>query len=64
MSLWSWAEVVTWLHDNHLAEISPMEEEEVEIAKVCEIADSLIRAHRLQRRLSVKDRERLCHAMT
>jgi hypothetical protein len=61
VSLWSWAEVVTWLHDNRLAEVSPME---VEIARVCEIADSLIRAHRLQRRLPAEDRERLCHALT
>ncbi|GAA4222276.1 hypothetical protein FHR32_003967 [Streptosporangium album] len=60
VSLWSWAEVVTWLHENRLAEVSLME---VEIARVCEVADSLIRAHRLQRRLPAEDRERLCHAM-
>ncbi|MFF5211714.1 hypothetical protein [Streptosporangium sp. NPDC000396] len=60
VSLWSWAEVVTWLHENRLAEVSLME---VEVARVCEIADSLIRAHRLQRRLPVKDRELLRHAM-
>ncbi|GAA0833027.1 hypothetical protein ACFQVD_25245 [Streptosporangium amethystogenes subsp. fukuiense] len=60
VSLWSWAEVATWLHKNRLAEVSPME---VELAEVCEIADSLIRARRLQRRLPAKDRERLCHAM-
>ncbi|GAA3428177.1 helix-turn-helix transcriptional regulator [Streptosporangium sandarakinum] len=61
VSLWSWAEVVTWLHENRLAEVSPME---VEVARVCEVADSLIRAHRLQRRLPAEDRARLCHAVS
>ncbi|WP_440073363.1 hypothetical protein [Streptosporangium sp. OZ121] len=60
VSLWSWAEVATWLHRNRLAEVSPRE---VELAEVCEVADSLIRARRLQQRLPEKDRERLHHAM-
>jgi hypothetical protein len=60
VSLWSWAEVVTWLHENRLAEMSLME---VELARVCEIADSLIRAQRLQRRLPAEDRALLCDAL-
>jgi hypothetical protein len=59
-SLYSWAEVASWLHGHGLAEVSLAD---VETARVCEIADSLVRADRLQRELPPADRKRLTGAM-
>ncbi|MPY79415.1 MAG: hypothetical protein GEV04_13190 [Actinophytocola sp.] len=60
VSLYSWAEVTHWLHDHELAEVSATD---VETARVCEIADSLVRAHRLQHELPPKDRRLLRRAV-
>ena len=60
VSLWSWAEVAAWLHEHRLAAVSLAD---VETARVCEVADSLIRANRLQRRLSTEERRLLCSAV-
>lgn len=59
-SLYSWAAVAQWLHQHGLAEIS---NSDVEMARVCEIADSLVQAHRLQHELDPGDRQRLCRAV-
>jgi hypothetical protein len=59
-SLYSWADVVSWLHEHGLADVSLAD---VETAQVCEIADSLVRAHRLQRELPPTDRKLLASAM-
>lgn len=59
-SLYSWAQVASWLRDHGLAQVSPAD---VETARMCEIADSLVRAHRLQRELSPDDRELLTGAV-
>ena len=59
-SLYSWAEVVAWLHEHRLAEVSLTD---METAHVCQIADSLVRANRLQRGLSASDRRRLSNAV-
>lgn len=59
-SLYSWAQVVSWLHTHHLAEVSLAD---VEAARVCEIADTLIRANRLQRELAPRERRLLVGAV-
>lgn len=59
-SLYSWAEVALWLHENRLAEVSLCD---VETARVCEVADSLIRAHHLEYELKPADRRRLRRAV-
>jgi hypothetical protein len=59
-SLYSWAAVASWLHGHGLAEVSLAD---VETARVCEIADSLVRADRLKRELPPADRKRLTGAM-
>lgn len=59
-SLYSWAEVASWLNGSGLAQVSVAD---VELARVCEVADSLIRAHRLQNELAPQDRERLNRAV-
>jgi len=59
-SLYSWAEVTRWLHEHGLADVS---ETDVETARVCEIADSLVRARRLQHELPPKDRRLLQRAV-
>ncbi|MCG5216182.1 hypothetical protein [Streptosporangium sp. KLBMP 9127] len=60
VSLYSWAEVVRWLNEHRLAEMSCAD---VEIARVCEVADSLVRASRLQRQLAVEDRRLLARVV-
>jgi hypothetical protein len=59
-SLYSWADVVGWLQEHGLADVS---QTDVEIARVCEVADSLIRARRLQRELSPRERQLLRRAV-
>ncbi len=59
-SLYSWAEVTRWLHEHNLAAVSATD---METAGVCEIADSLLRAQRLQHELSPKDRRLLQRAV-
>lgn len=59
-SLWSWAEVVTWLHDNDLAGVSL---EDVDTALVCRLADSLLRVQAIQRDLPERTRELLFQAV-
>jgi hypothetical protein len=56
VSLYSWAEVSMWLVANGLAALSPAD---VEIARICEIADSTLRARRLQQQLSAAERREL-----
>jgi hypothetical protein len=60
VSLYSWAEVVVWLRAHGLAHMS---ESDVEIARICEAADALIRAERLRGRLRSDEREALSHAV-
>lgn len=60
VSLYSWAEVSLWLVANGLAALSPAD---VEIARICEITDSTLRARRLQRQLSAAEQEVLAHAV-
>lgn len=59
-SLYSWAQVAMWLHKHHLAEVSLTD---VETARVCEIADTLIRATRLQKELAPRERRLLSAAV-
>lgn len=59
-SLYSWAEVARWLHDSGLAKVSLAD---VETARVCEVADALLRAHRLQDELTPTDRRLLRRAV-
>nr|BFF23297.1 hypothetical protein GCM10025732_12620 [Glycomyces mayteni] len=56
VSLYSWAEVTMWLVANGLAAMSPAD---IEIARICEVADAMLRARRLQNRLDEADREAL-----
>jgi hypothetical protein len=60
VSLYSWAEVAVWLEQHGLASMSPAD---VEIARICEVADSMLRAKHLQRRLREADREALARAV-
>ncbi|WP_157930518.1 hypothetical protein [Glycomyces xiaoerkulensis] len=60
VSLYSWAEVVMWLASHGLARMSSAD---VEIARVCEAADAMIRVQRLQSRLPAEDREALTDAV-
>ncbi|THV27075.1 hypothetical protein [Glycomyces paridis] len=60
VSLYSWAEVSMWLVANGLAALSPAD---VEIARICEVADATLRARRLQRRLPQADQEALVAAV-
>lgn len=60
VSLYSWAEVSLWLVANGLAELAPAD---VEIARICEVADATLRARRLQRRLPITDLEDLNEAV-
>ncbi|MCD0443463.1 hypothetical protein LO763_07465 [Glycomyces sp. A-F 0318] len=60
VSLYSWAEVSMWLEQHGLAEVSPAD---VEIARICEVADATLRARRLQRRLPESEREALTRAV-
>lgn len=59
-SLYSWAQVAEWLREHGLAEVSAAD---VETARMCEIADSLVRAQRLQRELPPDDRALLTGAV-
>jgi hypothetical protein len=59
-SLYSWAQVASWLHEHRLAEVSLVD---VETAWVCQVADSLVKAHMLQRRLPPADRKLLARAV-
>lgn len=59
-SLYSWADVALWLHDNGLADVSISD---VETARVCAVADAVLRAHRLQHELPPKDRQLLRRAV-
>jgi hypothetical protein len=60
VSLYSWAEVSMWLVANGLAALSPAD---VEIARICEVADATLKARRLQRQLSATDLEELALAV-
>lgn len=60
VSLYSWAEVSMWLVANGLAALSPAD---VEIARICEIADSTLRTRRLQRQLSEAEQRELDRAV-
>jgi hypothetical protein len=60
VSLYSWAEVSMWLVANGLAALSPAD---VEIARICEIADSTLRTRRLQQQLSAAEQETLAEAV-
>ncbi len=60
VSLYSWAEVAVWLHEHGLAGVSPAD---VEIARICEVADSMIRSQRLQAALPSRDRHDLRRAV-
>lgn len=60
VSLYSWAEVSMWLVANGLAALSPAD---VEIARICEVADATLKARRLQRQLSATDLEELSLAV-
>lgn len=59
-SLYSWAQVAGWLHTHRLANVSLSD---VEIARVCEVADSLVRAKRLQRELRPNEQKLLAGAI-
>ncbi|RRR96442.1 hypothetical protein [Glycomyces terrestris] len=56
VSLYSWAEVTIWLVEHGLAAMSPAD---VEIARICEVADATLRARRLQNHLAEAEREEL-----
>lgn len=60
VSLYSWAEVTMWLVQHGLGALSPAD---VEIARICEVADATLRAKRLQERLQDDDREALTRAV-
>lgn len=60
-SLYSWAQVVFWLHEHGLADVSLAD---VETAQICEVADSLVRAHRLKYQLTPRDRRLLAGAVS
>lgn len=60
-SLYSWAQVTSWLHEHRLAEVSLAD---VETARVCQIADTLVKAHRLKRQLPPGDRRLLVGAVS
>lgn len=60
-SLYSWAQVASWLHEHHLADVSLAD---VETARVCQIADSLVKAHRLKHQLRPRDRKLLVGAVS
>jgi hypothetical protein len=60
VSLYSWAEVTVWLEQHGLAKMSPSD---VEVAQICEAADAMLRAERMQRRLSKAAREALADAV-
>jgi hypothetical protein len=59
-SLYSWAEVASWLHEHGLADVSLAD---VETARMCEVADALVRARCLQQELPPADRKLLAGAM-
>lgn len=60
-SLYSWAQVASWLHEHRLAEVSLAD---VETARVCQIADSLVTANRLKHQLRPRDRKLLVGAVS
>lgn len=59
-SLYSWAEVSLWLHEHGLADVLAAD---VEIARACAVADSLLRAQRLEYDLPPRDRKLLRRAV-
>ena len=60
VSLYSWAEIVMWLYRNGLAQMSAAD---IEIARVCEVTDAMIRAHRLESNLSTAERRLISRAV-
>lgn len=60
VSLYSWAEVTAWLEEHGLAKVS---QSDVEVARICEAADAMLRAKRMQRSLRRADREVLAEAV-
>lgn len=55
-SLFSWAEVATWLHVHGMVDLSA---QALELARVCEVAGAMIRSRNLQEKLPAAERKTL-----
>lgn len=55
-SMYSWSEVATWLHVHGMVELP---ESELELARICEAADAMIRSRNLQEKLPAAERKTL-----